>query len=462
MDTTTFVYMAAIGAILFLAPVGFAFKSGRKKSLTIWILAGMGLGILVGAIIARYAPELFATEAGAAQTNFQAAHYFLKNLFIKALKMMIVPIIFTSIMSGMMSLRGQSIGRLGAKTLAYYMTTSLFAIVVGLVLVNVIQPGASTEGIKLETVPETLPGAADKSVWQFWFDFILGLFENPFAAMAAGNILPIITFALLVGYFIQRVPEPYQSAVANVVDGLFQVIMKIVSALLWLAPTGVYAIFVILIAETGTEVFEGLLLYSLAVFLGLVIHATITLPALLTFVGRVSPWRQFKSMSPALMTAFSTSSSSATLPLTLRCVEKRSGISNRTSSFVLPLGATVNMDGTALYECVAAMFIAQIYAAQGYPVDLSLSSQLIVVFTALMASIGAAGIPMAGLVMLTIILKALNLPIEGAGYVLAVDRILDMCRTTVNVWSDSCGAVIIAKSEGETDVLTTWPPPEEV
>ena len=172
----------------------------------------------------------------------------------------------------------------------------------------------------------------------------------------------------------------------------------------------------------------------------------------------MNPWRHFQAMSPALLTAFSTSSSSATLPMTLRCVEQRAGVSNRTSSFVLPLGATVNMDGTALYECIAAIFIAQIYITQGEMPPLEFQQQVLVVFTALAASIGAAGVPMAGMVMLGIILNALGMPLEGVGYVLAVDRILDMCRTTVNVWSDSCGCAIIARTEGEDGVLQTWPP----
>jgi len=171
----------------------------------------------------------------------------------------------------------------------------------------------------------------------------------------------------------------------------------------------------------------------------------VTLPLFLKVVGKVNPWLHFKAMTTPLLTAFSTSSSSATLPLTMEAVENNSGVSNKVTSFVLPLGATVNMDGTALYECVAAMFIAQAYG-----IDLSFLQQMIVVATALLASIGAAGIPMAGLVMITVILSAVGLPLEGIGLILAVDRILDMCRTTINVWSDSCGSVIIARSEGET------------
>jgi len=187
--------------------------------------------------------------------------------------------------------------------------------------------------------------------------------------------------------------------------------------------------------------------YMFTVAGGLAVHALITLPLILLLVARVNPRKQVGAMSPALLTAFSTASSSATLPLTMECVEKKAGASNRVTSFVLPLGATVNMDGTALYECVAAMFIAQAYGIQ-----LSFLQQVLVVFTALLASIGAAGVPMAGLVTITIILNAVGLPMEGVGLILSVDRILDMMRTCVNVWSDSCGAVTMARLEGETDL----------
>jgi Na+/H+-dicarboxylate symporter len=193
--------------------------------------------------------------------------------------------------------------------------------------------------------------------------------------------------------------------------------------------------------------------YAATVFLGLVIHATVTLPLILFLVARVRPHRHVHAMAPALLTAFSTASSGGTLPITIECAEKRAGVSNRVTSFVLPLGATVNMDGTALYECVAAIFIAQIYVTQGVIDPLTFGQQFLVVVTALAASIGAAAIPHAGLVMMAVILKAIGLPFEAVGYIWAVDRFLDMCRTSVNVWSDSCGTVVIARSEGETGIL---------
>ena len=225
--------------------------------------------------------------------------------------------------------------------------------------------------------------------------------------------------------------------------------MQITLWVLRFAPFGVFGLVAKTVSATGFGAFKPLLSFFLTVALGLAIHAFVTLPLLLRFVGRVSPWRHFRATSPALLMAFSTASSSATLPLTLKCVQEKAGVSNRTSSFVLPLGATVNMDGTALYECVAAIFLAQAYG-----LEMSFGLQFTVVLIALLSSIGVAGIPAASLVAIAIILSAIGLPIEGIGLILATDRILDMFRTAVNVFSDSCGAVIIAKTEGETEVLS--------
>ncbi len=450
MHTITFIVLLIVGAIIAAAPHVFSRTRNVKTSLTSWILSMMGVGIVAGTLFREFLPDALAKDSDTAIADL---HQFLRDIFINALTMMIVPVIFTSIVAGMLSLGSRGLGRLGIKTLAYYMGTSLLAILVGLLLVNAISPGVDAN-IELMEKPQGFEETANQSTSDFLFNFFRNLIpRNVVSAMVNGKILQIIFFALLLGYFINRLEDKYRESLSTFFNGLFEVMLLIVRALLWLAPLGVYAIFAKIIAETGPKAFIDLGWYALCVFLGLLIHATITLPLLVRTVGRVSPARHFKAMSPALITAFSTSSSSATLPVTLRCVEERVGVSNRTSSFVLPLGATVNMDGTALYECVAAIFIAQIYG-----LDLTFTQQLLVVFTALAASIGAAGVPMAGMVMLGIILNALGLPLEGVGYVLAVDRILDMCRTTVNVWSDSCGCAVIATTEGETEVLKTWPP----
>jgi len=276
--------------------------------------------------------------------------------------------------------------------------------------------------------------------------------ENPVKAAVEGNILQLIFFAILFGFFITRIDQSLGGLVQSFLAGVFEIMMKMTRFIILLTPLGVFGLVGSIIAKTGFAPFIPLGKYAFCVFLALVIHACITLPLLLRLLGGVSPLKHVKAMAPALMTAFSTASSSATLPLTMECAEEGAGISNRTSGFVLPLGATVNMDGTALYECVAVIFIAQYYFSHGQGFELSFTQQVVVVLTALLASIGAAGIPMAGLVMISVVLKAVGLPLEGIGLILAVDQILDMARTTVNVWSDSCGTAIIAVSEGEKDL----------
>lgn len=367
----------------------------------------------------------------------------LGTIFLRALKMIIVPLIVSSIISGVTGIgSAENFGRLSLKTFAYYISTSLLAILTGLILVNLIRPGVGAE-LGFEQIPENLQSNVDKLG-----DTILGIIPtNPLAAMANGDILPTIFFSLLFGLFITRVSDPYRTQLTDFFQGIFEVMMKLTHFIILFAPIGVFALIAKIVAQTGTDVFFPLAGYMVSVIGALLIHAFITLPSLLVFIGQISPKAHFQAMSAALLTAFSTSSSSATLPLTMDSVENNSGASNKVSSFVLPLGATINMDGTALYECVAAIFIAQVYG-----IELTFLQQFIVVFTALLASIGAAGIPMAGLVMITIILRAVGLPLEGLGLILAVDRILDMMRTSVNVWSDSCGTVIIAKSEGETNL----------
>jgi proton glutamate symport protein len=365
------------------------------------------------------------------------------DLFLRALKMIIIPLILTSIVSGVSSIGdAQNLGRLGLKTVTYYISTSLFAIVTGLVFVNLIQPGVGADlGLKKE-VPEL--AAASGNLW----DIILRMIPtNIFEALVSFNILAIIVFSILIGFFITRIEFKQKEFLATLFNSGFEVMMKLTHFIIRFTPLGILGIVVGVVAgqkENLVEILGSLGKYFGTVLLGLIIHATITLPLILRVVGRVNPRKHFQAMTTPLLTAFSTRSSSATLPLTIDAVENNTGVSNKISSFVLPLGATINMDGTALYECVAAMFIAQAYG-----IEISFLQQMIVVFTALLASIGAAGIPMAGLVMISVILTAVGLPLEGVGLILAVDPFLDMCRTSVNVWSDSCGAATIAKTEGE-------------
>ena len=358
--------------------------------------------------------------------------------------MVIVPLILSSIVSGIANIGdARNLGKLGLKTMAYYIFTSLFAIVTGLFLVNVIQPGVGAE-LGLSNKVEGLSAASDS----FGNTLLNIVPTNIFSSLANGHILSIILFSILFGFFITRLDDRPRTLLTELFQSVFQVMMKITMLIILFAPFGIFGI----VANTVAQNIDSLAIvlgnmgrYMLVVILGLSLHALVTLPLILKFAGRVNPMKHFGAVTTPLLTAFSTSSSSATLPLTMEAVHNGSGVSNKISSFTLPLGATINMDGTALYECVAAMFIAQAYG-----IHLGFPEQVIVVITALLASIGAAGIPMAGLVMITVILTTVGLPLEGVGLILAVDRILDMYRTMINVWSDTCGSVVIARSEGET------------
>ena len=364
------------------------------------------------------------------------------DIFIKALKMIIIPLIFTSIISGIANVgSGDNLGRLGFKTIAYYLSTSTAALFTGLVIVNIFKPGVGAD-LGFANQVEGL-GVAKESFGSTLMNIVP---DNLFVAMVENQMLSIIFFAILMGFFITKTREKSQKILLGFFDSLFELIMKITLFVIRFTPYGIFGIVAKQIAENNDlgELFSRLGLFMLVVILALFIHAFIVLPIVLKTIGRVSPIKHFNAMRTPLITAFSTSSSNATLPLTMNAVKKNSGVSTKISSFTLPLGATVNMDGTALYELVAAMFIAQAYG-----IELTFTEQIIGVLTGLLASIGAAGIPMAGLVMISVVLSAMGLPLEGVGLILAVDRLLDMFRTTVNVWSDSCGAVIIAKSEGE-------------
>jgi len=368
----------------------------------------------------------------------------LGTVFIRALRMIIVPLIVSSIISGVTGIgSAENFGRLSLKTFSYYIATSLFAILTGLILVNIIQPGVGAQ-LGFEQIPEGLHSNVEKLGTT-----ILGIIPtNPLKAMVNGDILPTIFFSLLFGFFITKAPDPYRKQLSGLFQAIFDVMMRLTHFIILFAPIGVFALIAKIVAQTGTDVFAPLASYMLTVILALFIHAFFTLPALLYFIGNISPLAHFKAMSAALLTAFSTSSSSATLPLTIDSVENNAGASNKISSFVLPLGATINMDGTALYEAVAVLFIAQVY---GLP--LGPAEQAILFATATLAAIGAAGIPEAGLVTMVMVLAAVRLPMGGMALILAIDWLLDRVRTTVNVWGDAVGAAVIdARGGGQAPV----------
>lgn len=398
----------------------------KKIKLHWQILIALVLGVIYGIILPDYVEYV----------------KWMGDLFIRGLKMVIVPLILSSIISGVTNIgSGGNLGRLGIKTMFYYLSTSILAILVGLFFVNFLQPGV---GADLGFVKEVEGLSAARESFGDTLLYIVP--TNVFQAFTEGNMLSVIFFAILFGYFITRVSEKPRANLTEFFNSTFDVMMKITMFVIKFTPFGILGIVANTVAEQSdiVDVAQRLSIYMLAVLLGLAVHSAITLPLILKLVAKVNPKKHFQAMYTPIVTAFSTSSSNATLPLTMDAVENNSGVSNKVTSFTLPLGATINMDGTALYECVAAMFIAQAYG-----IELGVFQQFLVVMTALLASIGAAGIPMAGLVMISIILTTVGLPLEGLGLILAVDRILDMCRTTVNVWSDSCGAVVIAKSENE-------------
>jgi proton glutamate symport protein len=369
------------------------------------------------------------------------------EIFLRALNMIIIPLILCSITTGVASVgSGGNLGRLGLKTIGFYLISSLIAIITGFALVSIIKPGVGADlGFKVPV--DDISAISDS----FGNTLIKIVPTNIFEALMKGQMLSIIFFAILFGFFLTRINEKPQIFLMDLFSSALEVIMKITLFIIKFTALGIFSITAKVLAQQValgndiSEIISRLGLYVVTVLSSLMIHGLITLPLLVKIIGRADPIKHLKNMATPLLTAFSTSSSNATLPLTMEAIEDNDGVSNKIASFTLPLGATINMDGTALYECVAVMFIAQAYG-----IDLSFSQQLIIIFTALLAAIGAAGIPMAGLVMMVVVLKAVGLPLEGIGLILAVDRILDMFRTSINVYGDTCCAVIIAKSEGET------------
>lgn len=362
----------------------------------------------------------------------------LGKLFLRMLQMVAVPLIVTSLITGVMGLgHAERLGRMFGQTLVYYLATSFLAIVTGLCMVNLIRPGLNANVDKNGEAPGVGGSLGDTLFSQL--ETMIP--TNPIGALAEANFLSIISFSLAFAIFALLVGGRTAEFVRDLAQAGFEVIMAMTTAIIRLAPLGVLFLMISVTATQGAAVFQKLAWYMLAVFLALAFHALVTLPLILRFIAHRNPLEYARAMSPALLTAFSSASSNGTLPVTLANVEQRAGVSNRVSSFVLPLGATVNMDGTALYEAVAVLFIAQVH----YGYNLPLTQQIIVAITALLASVGAAGIPHAGLVMMVIILQAVNLPVEMQGIIIAVDRVLDMCRTSVNVWSDSCGCAVVAR-----------------
>ncbi len=412
------------------------------------------IGAIVLAIVAGYLVNTYSTETstpGVFGVSFVAIFDYIGKIFLNALKMIIVPLVTSSIIVGVAGIgSGGNIGKLGGKTLLFYVTTTLAAILIGLIVINVMAPGfvdgePAGEMLALDQPVDDIKSRIEgKGAGDVANVFLRMVPDNIFKAAAEGQMLGLIFFAILFGYFMAHLPHQYAEPLFNFWNGVFHVMMSMTEWIMLFAPIGVFGLVAEVVAETGFAAAGPLVTFALAVIAALVIHALVTLPLLLQFIGRVHPYKVFSRVSPALLTAFSTASSSATLPVTMDKVEDEVGVSNEVSSFVLPLGATVNMNGTALYECAAAMFLAQAYG-----IDLTFGTQFTIVVIALMTSIGVAGVPSASLVAIAIILAAIGIPVEAIGVLMVFDRILDMARTSVNIWGDASCATIVARLQGE-------------
>ncbi|RVU84381.1 dicarboxylate/amino acid:cation symporter [Leucothrix sargassi] len=402
-------------------------QGGFWSGLALWkkIFIGMIAGIIVGAIMGPSAEILKP----------------IGTLFINAIKMLIVPLVFCSLVVGVTSMQDSAkMGRLGLKSIVIYLVTTAVAITIGLGLGTILAPGAG-----LDMVASTDAAAAAKEAPSL-ITTIVGLIPtNPIAALSSGKILQIIVFALGLGIALNMIGEKGQPAV-KVIDSLAEAMFKLTELVMKFAPYGIFALMAWVAGKYGLEVLMPLFKVIGAVYIGCVIQVLLVYAGAVKFLAGLNPVKYLKGILNAQMMAFSSTSSSGTLPVSIRCARENLGVSKGTASFVLPLGATINMDGTALYQGVAALFVAQAFG-----IDLSMADYLTIIATATLASIGTAGVPGAGLIMLSLVLTTVGLPMEGLAIIAGIDRILDMARTSVNVCGDLMVSVLIAKSEGELD-----------
>ncbi|MHC4519457.1 MAG: dicarboxylate/amino acid:cation symporter [Planctomycetota bacterium] len=377
--------------------------------------------------------------------------------FVKLITMVVIPLVFASLLVGTASLNDiRKLGRIGARTAGYYITTTVIAISLGLVLANMIKPGAGlpkeTKTRLLESGTEDMEAQIAKALQKPSLkDTLLEIIpSNPIRAFAEGRMLQVIFFALLTGVCLTLIPPPRSGPVVAFFEGLNDTMIQMIHVIMKTAPYAVFALIAAVTADFGSEILIVLLRYALVVLLGLALHVTVVYSVAIKVFTGTKIRAFFKGIRPAQIIAFSSSSSSATLPITMECAEESLGVPREISSFALPLGATVNMDGTALYQGVAAVFIAQVYG-----MDLNLAQQLTIVLTATLASIGTAATPGASMATLVIVLKSIGVPVEGIGLILGLDRILDMCRTAVNVTGDASCAMFVAARDGRLATAPT-------
>jgi Na+/H+-dicarboxylate symporter len=420
----------------------------RRIKLHWWIFIGMMVGALLGAIVNEiHSPEVVQSTA------IYRAFDGVATIFLKLLKMIVIPLVFFSLVTGMLGMGDLArLGRIGIKTFILYILTSLLGILMGLILVNIVRPGV---GVDVTIPTEAVDREVPDSVWEVLSNMVP---DNIVKAAAEFDLIGVILFALLFGAFLAAVRGEKKATLVNVMAGAAEVMMKMTGFIISLAPVGIAALIARMVSSTGLDVFWEMRWYVVTVFTALAGHLFLTLPLLISVTTGRNPYLYLRAMSPALLTGFSTASSSGTLPVTMERAERGAGVSNRVASFVLPIGATINMDGTALYEIFTVLFIAQVHSGLDPTFSLSIGQQILVAYLGLAVSIGAAGIPHAGLVMMVIILQAVGLPIEYTALIWAVDRPLDMFRTVVNLASDSSITLIVAHTEKEIDESVLWRP----
>ena len=423
----------------------------RKKGLDLqWqILIGIVLGIALGlAINVMYGAGVTSGPIYAIKTIFKYGG----DIFIRLLRMLIIPLVFASIFMAIVNLGDvRALGKLGGKTVGFYFLTTALAVAAGLLVVNIFNPGLGIDKESLSAlgIGTEVPGKVGKAgvgersaVLIIVDTFVNMIPKNPAAAFAKGDVLQIIFFTIFLAVFASIVGQDSEP-MTQVINGIDRIMQKGIMAIMAIAPYAIFMLVAAIFMDLGFAALKALGKYGLTVIIGLFIHGFITLPILVLVFGRYNPIRLIKALSPAMMTAWSTASSAATLPVTMSNLEKRAGVDSRIGNFVLPLGATINMDGTALYESVAVIFIAQLLG-----VHLTIGMQVVIFITASLAAIGAAAIPGAGLVTMGIVLTAAGLPLDGIGLILAIDRILDQFRTAINVWGDATAAVVVGRGEG--------------
>ena len=420
-----------------------------STNLTLKIIIGMVAGIAIGQLLRLLMPDggditipLFIADFSLRSFLVDGVFEVGGEIFVACLRMLVVPLVFVSLICGTCSLKDTSkLGRIGGKGISLYLVTTAIAITFAMSLALLISPG---EGVNMAS-DTSFTGREAPSLAQV---FIQMFPSNPFAAFAEGNMLQVIVFALLFGIAMALSGEAGER-LAKVFQDLNEVIMRLVTILMNIAPYGVFCLMATLFTNLSLDKFENLIVYFLVVLTALIVHGTVTYPILLKVLTGLNPLIFLKKMRATMLFAFSTASSNATIPVTLETATKKMGVNNSIASFTVPLGATINMDGTAIMQGVATVFIAQVYN-----VDLSLADYLMVILTATLASIGTAGVPGVGLIMLAMVLEQVGLPVEGIGLIIGVDRILDMTRTAVNVTGDSMVTIVVGKSEKQFDTDT--------